>query len=89
RILAVPIPARDYTGLVAAPDGSIFYLENIPNETGSVLFKYSFKDRKPTEFVRGVFSVTTSNDRKNLLYRSPAGWFIVGTAAAPRPGEGR
>ncbi|MFX5680421.1 hypothetical protein ABTE28_20205, partial [Acinetobacter baumannii] len=51
--------------------------------------KYSFKDRKPTEFVRGVFSATTSNDRKNLLYRSPAGWFIVGTAAAPRPGEGR
>ena len=89
RILAVPIPARNYRGLAASPDGTIFYLENIPNENGSILYRYSFKERKSTEFVRGVLSVTTSKDRKSILYRLQTGWFINGTAAAPRPGEGR
>ena len=89
RILAVPIPARNYRGLAASTEGTIFYLENIPNENGSILYRYSFKERKSTEFVRGVLSVTTSNDRKSILYRLQTGWFINGTAAAPRPGEGR
>ncbi|MES2330898.1 MAG: PDZ domain-containing protein [Bacteroidota bacterium] len=89
RIISVNIPARDYSNLVAGPDGTIFYAENVVNEPGVVLSRYSLKDRKATEFARGVLSASTSFDRKNLLYRSGASWFIVGTTAPPRPGEGR
>ncbi len=89
RIVSANIPARNYEGLTAGPDGSVFYAESIENEPGVVLFKYSLKDRKGTEFARGISSATTSADRKNLLYRNGASWFIVGTAAAPRAGEGR
>ncbi len=89
RILAASVPARNYDGLVAGPDGTVFYSEVVPNENGTVLFKYNLKDRKATEFTRGVFAATTSFDRKSILFRSAAGWFVTSTAAAPRPGEGR
>ncbi|MBW0160743.1 MAG: PD40 domain-containing protein [Sediminibacterium sp. Gen4] len=89
RIIAANIPLRNYTGLVAGPDGTVFYMEAIPNQPGVVLNRYSTKDQKTIEFARAVNSAVTSADRKNLLYRSGAGWYIVGTAAAPRQGEGR
>jgi len=89
RIIAANIPMRDYAALVAGPDGTVFYLENVANEPGLILHRYSVKDRKSVEFVRSVATAVTSFDRKSILYRSGPGWFINGTAAAPRPGEGR
>ncbi len=89
RILAANIPAREYSGLVAGPEGTVFYKEEVPNENGSLLYKYSLKDRKGTEFLKGVQSTVTSFDRKNLLYRTGSNWYIVGTATAPKPGEGK
>lgn len=89
RILAIPIGASAYTNLYPGPEGTVFYADPNPKENITVLHKYSFKDRKSTEFVRGFLYATTSNDRKNLLYRSAAGWFIVGTTTPPRAGEGK
>jgi tricorn protease len=89
RILSTNLPARNYLELTAGPEGTVFYSEGIQNEPGVVLSRYSLKDKKGTEFARGVFSNTTSFDRKSLLFRNAGGWFITGTAAAPRPGEGR
>lgn len=89
RIVAANIPLRDYTSLVAGPDGTVFYTESVPNEAGFILHRYSIKDRKSVEFARSVTAAVTSFDRKSILYRAGPGWFINGTAAAPRPGEGR
>lgn len=89
RILATSLPARDYRGLVAGPEGTVFYMEDIPNEPGTVLYRYSLKDRKGTEFLKNVLSATTSFDRKNLLYRTGMNWFITGTAVPPKAGEGK
>lgn len=89
RILALPIPARDYAALYPGPEGTIFYAESVANEPGAVLSRYSFKERKATEFSRGILYASTAHDRKNMLIRNGAGWFVVNTAAPPRPGEGR
>ena len=90
RIIAIDVPARNYTGLLAGPEGDIFYSEAVPNEPGSILYRYSLKDRKSTEFMRGVLSASTSFDRKNLLYRSGTNWYIVNaTAPPPKPGDGK
>jgi tricorn protease len=89
RIISINIPARNYAGLTTGPEGTVFYAEAIPNEPGVVLYRYSLKDRKQTEFVRGASGVTTSFDRKNILYRIGTSWFIAGTTAPPRPGEGK
>ena len=89
RIISANLPARNYTGLTAGPEGSVFYAEAIENEPGVVLSKYSLKDKKGTEFGRGILNASTSFDRKSLLYRSGSSWFIAGTTAPPRAGEGR
>ncbi len=90
RIISVNIPVRDYQDLVAGPDGHVFIAETIPNESGLVLHRYSIKDRKAIEFIRGISFASSSFDRKNLLYNSGPSWFIVNTVAgAPRPGDGK
>ncbi len=89
RIIAANIPLKNYAGLVAGPDGTVFYLESPADGPGLILHRYSLKDRKSIEFVRSVSAAVTSFDRKSILYRAGPGWFINGTAAAPRPGEGR
>lgn len=89
RILSTNLPARNYLELTAGPEGTVFYSEAIQNEPGVVLSRYSLKDKKGTEFARAVYSSSTSFDRKSLLFRNNAGWFITGTMAPPRPGEGR
>jgi tricorn protease len=90
RIIAVDIPMRNYSSLIAGPDGHIFYTESVPNEQGVILHRYSLKDRKPMEFVRGVQAASISFDRKNLLYRSGNNWMVVNAAGpAAKPGEGK
>ena len=89
RILSVSVPVRNYTQLVQGPKGHVFYTELVPNE-GVKLHRYSLKDRKGIEFLSSVSYVTTSADRKQLLYRSGNNWGIVGTTGgAKKPGQGR
>lgn len=88
RIVAVDIPARNYTELAPAPSGSVFYTESIPNE-GTVLKKYDLKKRKSEDFLSRVNEVIISKDRKSLLYRTGSTWGIVDTnGGGKKPGDG-
>ena len=84
RIIAVDIPARNYTSLVAGPDNHVFYMENIPTETGMILHRYNFKDRKAEAYLNGVSYATVSLDRKSLLYQANGNWGIVETTGGPK-----
>lgn len=89
RILSVPVPERNYSGLIQGPKDHVFYSELVPNE-GVKLHRYSLKDRKAIEFLSSVSYATTSADRKNLLYRNGGTWGIVATTGGPKkPNEGR
>ena len=79
RILAVDVPLRDYTALYPAPEGYVFYAENVPNQPGATLHRYNFKDLKTETYLSIVNEVSISNDRKSLLYRSNSTWGILGT----------
>ncbi|WP_268033848.1 S41 family peptidase [Algoriphagus sp. PAP.12] len=88
RIVAIDLPARNYTGLASAPKGSVFYMESIPNE-GTVLKKYDLAKRKSDDFLPKVNQVIVSKDRKSLLYQSGSTWGIVETSGAgKKPGDG-
>ena len=80
RILAVDIPARNYSALYNGPEGFIFYAEIVANQQGLTLSRYNFKDRKGEVFLSPVNDVAISNDRKSILYRSNAVWGILGTS---------
>ena len=89
RIVAVNVPARNYTGMIAGPKGHFFYTEAVQNQ-GTQLQRYSLKDRKAITFLPRFSSGTVSADRKNVLYRSGGTWGIISTNGGPKKvGDGR
>lgn len=81
RIVAVDIPDRNYTGLAFGPEGTVFYMEAIPNQ-GTVLRKYDLKKQKSEEFLSRVNQVVVSKDRKSMLYQSGSTWGIIETSGS-------
>ena len=89
RIISVPMPIADYQVTLAGPKGSFFVGENRSGSPGLTLHKYVFKDRKVSEFLKNVRSVSVSSDGKKLLYRSGPSWSVCDTASPPAPGKGK
>ncbi len=89
RILALPIPARDYSRLLTGKAGILFIQESPFGPGPQVLHKWDMKARKLDRVMDGFTGWTLSENGEKLLYRQPAGrWAIAGTAAAVRPTEG-
>jgi len=89
RILALGMPVRAYTSLAAGSEGVVFVTEAIENQPGVTLHRYDLKKRKSESFVSPVTRFSLSHDGKKLLYQSGESWMIVGTEAAPKPGDGK
>jgi tricorn protease len=83
RIIALPMPERRYSGLVAGPKGSVFIGEIVPNQQGTTLHKFTLDKREPAVFARGVGRPSVSADGKKMLYRSGTNWHVVGTERPP------
>ena len=96
RILALKLPAGDYTDLVAGAPGVIFYTEPISPGGGGGglrLQKYQLKERTGAPFLEGIRSYTLSEDKKKLLYQAGGGptggrWGIVATDRPAKVGDG-
>jgi len=88
RILALPMPVRDYAQLVPGPAGSLFVAERFANQPGTTLHKWDMAKRKTEVFVTGVSRVTASRDGKKLMWQAGQAWAVWGAEAAPKPGEG-
>jgi tricorn protease len=98
RILALPVPAKNYLGLLPGRGGSILLLEGPqvhtfdPNFTAATppvtVHRFDLEKRKPEKLLEGAVDVTVSHDGEKLLYRQGEGWFIVSANAPPKPGEG-
>ena len=82
RILAVNIPAGDYSNLVAGATGSFYYTEpTAPGLPSLRLQRYQLRERTAAPFLEGIRSYSLSSDRKKLLYQGVAAnsWGIVPT----------
>lgn len=90
RILALPVPSRNYVALMAGPADKLFYAESVPNERGITLHAFDLKERTANEFMKGISKGTISHDRKQLLYNSGSTWGIVSTGGKnAKVGDGR
>jgi tricorn protease len=86
RILALNVPAADYSSLTTGLAGSVYYME--PTVPGSpVSFRvqrYQLRERAAAPFLEGVRSYSFSGDRKKVLYQAPGNrWGVV---PVDRPG---
>jgi tricorn protease len=95
RILALPIPARNYGQLVAGKAGTIFLVEDPLRGAGpeaqSALWRFDLTSRKPEKLMEGITSFTVSFDGKKMLYskgRAASRKWYIGSAAAPPAGPG-
>ncbi|MFY9621512.1 MAG: PDZ domain-containing protein [Pyrinomonadaceae bacterium] len=96
RILALPIPARNFVGLATAKANTIFLLEALPpapGVTGVTLHKFDMEKRKFEKVLDGVRSFDLSANGEKMLFRQTAGqadnWFIASTTQPIKPGEGK
>lgn len=94
RILALPVPQKDYTALQAGKTGELF-IADVPS--GQALqfgppamdvVKFTMKDRKATPFLSGVEAFQVSFNGEKALFSQRGGWAIAPTAAPVKPGEG-
>jgi len=100
RIVALPIPPRNYYGLFAGKAGVVFLAEGptldpIEFDDGgpsSKIHKFELKTRKTEQILDGVSAFDVSFDGEKMLYAKQTQW-TIGPAekpadGPPKPGQG-
>jgi tricorn protease len=94
RIVALPIPAGNYSRLHAGAAGQLYYLDNPPAPPRSQepprgkLQRFDLSKRKAEEVFAGVGQYfLTADGSKALLSLPPESWAIVPLAGTPTPGK--
>lgn len=90
RTIALPTPARVYSGLNGGVKDKLFYLESVDNQPGFTLHVYDLKKRESSVFMAGIFGYEISADGKKLIYAAPDNTYgIVNTMGKHKPGDGK
>ncbi len=97
RILALPLPARDYATLIGGKEKTFYLLETPASgddEQGgpmppskNILHKFDLEKRKAEKVLEGIGDAIVSHDSEKLLYRQGPNWFIVAASQLPKPAE--
>ncbi|HEX8764970.1 MAG TPA: hypothetical protein VF740_07400, partial [Candidatus Acidoferrum sp.] len=100
RILALPIPARNYYGLTGGKAGVLFLAEGpavdpIDFDDGgptAKIHKFDFKTRKTEQILDGVSNFVVSFNGEKVLYAKQNQWAIAPAEkpsdGPPQPGQG-
>jgi tricorn protease len=91
RILALPMPPKNYVGLQAGKSGVLFASEGpmvIDAQSGpdlpQTLQKFELSKRKADKFIDEINDYVVSFDGEKLLYRKGNDWKLAGTEAPPK-----
>lgn len=91
RILPLPLPTKNYTGLQAGVPGSLFVLESARLPEHRLDFglqsvsRFDMASRRATPVVEGVNEFVASFDGTSMLYRKGRGKSVPWTIAAIQP----
>jgi len=92
RILAVPMPARNYVGLQAGKTGTLLAIEapaSLPGEAGvpgATVHRYDLKARRSDVVVGGVGFFEIARNGEKYLYSQGDRWFIASLQPMPPSG---
>ncbi len=99
RIVALPIPARNYTNMAAGAGGTLFLTEapllgdrrGFGGESGDTLYRFELETRKMQKLLDGITDSIISFDGKKMMYRQGNGpsakWMIAAVPPPSKPGE--
>ena len=87
RIVALPVPAGDYSSLQAGETGKLFYLRSADGK--SSLQQFDLKTRKTETWLPEASAFAITADAKKLLYRNGPAFHVVVTAKKPDVAEGK
>jgi tricorn protease len=94
RIVALPVPNRNYVGLQTGKEGVVFLVEgeavNAPRRgpSSSIVHKFDLSKRKAEKLLDGVRRFVVSHNGEKMLYQMGDKWFVTSAPAAGKPGEG-
>lgn len=96
RILSLPLPLRNYTGINCGQEGIVFVEESglpfYPEQTGPqtvMIRRWDMKKRKDTAFLNNIRWFAVAFNGAKVLYRQGDDWFIAGSETEPKSGEGK
>ena len=92
RILALPVPARNFFALAAGKANSLYIAEGLPPSpgvTGATVHKFDMDKRKLDKVLDNIGTLEISANGEKMLFRQGENWFIGATAQSLKPGEGR
>jgi tricorn protease len=92
RILALPMPARNYVGLGVGKPGVIFVTE-LPaaafgNFVPASIHRFEMDKRRAERILEGVFNFAVSHNGEKILFQQGPRWVIASAIMPIRPGEG-
>jgi tricorn protease len=92
RILALPIPPKNFTAMSAGKSGNIYLLEAPPVITGpatQTLHLYRMEERETETILEGLDAFAISHDGEKMLYLQQKQWSIVAAGQKPEPAKGK
>ncbi len=87
RTIPLGMPKRNYTTMVAGPEGSVFVGERVANKPG-VVHKYTLESKEAKEFLSGSGGLTVSADGKKFITNAMGQW-KVGATTGPSGNEAK
>ena len=87
RIVALPVPAGDYSSLQTGETGKLFYLKSADGK--SSLQQFDLKTRKTETWVPAADAFAVTADGKKLLYRTGSNYHVVVTSKKAEGSEGK
>lgn len=93
RIVALPIPARNYANLIAGKEGQLFLVEapmvDVSGEPPTFeVSRFDLEKRKVEPLLHGVSNFTLSRNGEKMLFRNGKSWTIAGSDKAPAGSDG-
>jgi tricorn protease len=85
RILALPIPNRNYAGLIAGKANTLFIGEVPDGAQGLTVHKFDLEKRKLDKVLENVGDFKLSSNGEKILYRMQQNLFIASAASLGTP----
>jgi tricorn protease len=89
RIIALPLPPKEYSGLNGTVAGQLFYLTQDFRGENFTLNSFDLDKRKPDVVLSGIDGYMISADGKKMLYVLGGKYLIAGVPGKVPPGEGQ